>query len=113
MLTDTGKGGIIVIKNKPGLRSGFEKMAEIFTSGGNIYRQHRTITGNAFAAQFQAIIMTCRKALGLFVVLMPTNTLLYQKPVFLSSFSTSAVFSTFPIETTLSFTTTAGILITP
>lgn len=39
MLTDTSKGGIIVVKNKPGLLSGFEKMAEIFASGGNIYTE--------------------------------------------------------------------------
>lgn len=39
MLTDISKGGIIVIKNKPELRSGFEKMAEIFASGGNIYTE--------------------------------------------------------------------------
>lgn len=29
--------GIIVIKNKPELMSGFEKMADIFSRGGNIY----------------------------------------------------------------------------
>ncbi len=39
MLTDTSKGGIIVIKNKPELLSGFEKLSEIFASGGNIYTE--------------------------------------------------------------------------
>ncbi|MGN0700669.1 MAG: helix-turn-helix domain-containing protein [Oscillospiraceae bacterium] len=39
MLTDTSKGGIIVIKNKPELMSGFEKMADIFSRGGNIYAE--------------------------------------------------------------------------
>lgn len=39
MLTDTSKGGIIVIKNKPELQSGFEKMSEIFSCGGNIYTE--------------------------------------------------------------------------
>ncbi len=39
MLTDISKGGIIVIKNKPELLSGFEKMADIFASGGNIYTE--------------------------------------------------------------------------
>lgn len=39
MLTDTSKGGIILIKNKPGLRSDFEEMADIFSEGGNIYRE--------------------------------------------------------------------------
>ena len=39
MLTDTSKGGIIVIKNKPDMQSGFEKMAYIFSYGGNIYSE--------------------------------------------------------------------------
>lgn len=39
MLTDTSKGGIIVIKNKPGLQPGFERMADIFSDGGNIYSE--------------------------------------------------------------------------
>lgn len=39
MLTDTSKSGIIVIKNKPELLSGFERMADIFASGGNIYTE--------------------------------------------------------------------------
>lgn len=37
MLTDTVKGGIIVIKNKPEMRRDFEKMADIFANGGNLY----------------------------------------------------------------------------
>ena len=39
ILTDISKGGIIVIKNKPEIRSGFEKMADIFLYGGNIYSE--------------------------------------------------------------------------
>ena len=39
MLTDTSKGGIIVIKSKPELRNGFEKMSDIFSGGGNIYSE--------------------------------------------------------------------------
>ncbi|MGN0675347.1 MAG: helix-turn-helix domain-containing protein [Oscillospiraceae bacterium] len=42
MLTDTSKGGIIVIKNKPELQSGFKKMTDIFSSGGNIYSELST-----------------------------------------------------------------------
>lgn len=39
MLTDTSKGGIIVIKNKSEIRSGFEKMVGIFSCGGNIFSE--------------------------------------------------------------------------
>lgn len=39
MLTDTSKKGIIVIKNMPELQTCFAKMADIFSSGGNIYAE--------------------------------------------------------------------------
>lgn len=39
MLTDTSKSGIIVIKNNPDIRPGFEKMTDIFSGGGNIYSE--------------------------------------------------------------------------
>lgn len=39
MLTDRSQGGILLIKNNPGLRSGFEKMENIFSGGGNVYSE--------------------------------------------------------------------------
>ncbi|MGN1416622.1 MAG: AraC family transcriptional regulator [Oscillospiraceae bacterium] len=39
MLTDIGKSGVIVLKNRPDLRTGFEKMEDIFKNGGNIYSE--------------------------------------------------------------------------
>lgn len=39
MLTDTSKSGIIITKSHPEMKSGFEKMAEIFSCGGNIYSE--------------------------------------------------------------------------
>ena len=39
MLTDTSKEGIIIVRNDPELRSGFDKMTDIFTNGANIYTE--------------------------------------------------------------------------
>ncbi|MGN0691130.1 MAG: helix-turn-helix domain-containing protein, partial [Oscillospiraceae bacterium] len=39
MLTDISKSGFIVLKNRPDLRTGFEKMEDIFRNGGNIYSE--------------------------------------------------------------------------
>lgn len=39
MLTDISKSGIIILRNNPELRSGFEKMTDIFENGGNIYSE--------------------------------------------------------------------------
>lgn len=45
MLTDISKSGIIVLKNRPDLRTGFEKMEDIFNNGGNIYSELGTALG--------------------------------------------------------------------
>ena len=45
MLTDTSKEGIIIVRNDPELRSGFDKMTDIFTNGANIYTELGDIQG--------------------------------------------------------------------
>ena len=39
MLTDTSNDGIIIVRNAPSLRAGFDKMTDIFENGANIYSE--------------------------------------------------------------------------
>lgn len=59
LLTDTSKSGIIIIKNKPDMKPGFEKMAKIFSCGANIYSELSTVLD--IVSEFYDIVRPCNE----------------------------------------------------